>query len=98
MTQSKSESPTMTMTEPIQVPDTRPIPPALVAALLFQVAGIVFWAGNAAERIAVLERDSAQDRSAIEHIAVLESELAAVHGQLVHIEAQVDRLREKHAP
>lgn len=96
MTQLKSEITTMTMTEPIQqVLETRRIPAALVAALLFQVAGIIYWAGTAAERISVLESNAVQDQSAIARIAVLENEIATMRVQVGRIEAKLDRIQER---
>ena len=86
----------MTIADHIQQTlETKPIPAALVAAFLFQIAGGLYWAGTAAERISVLEGSVARDQSAIEHVAVLESEATTMHAQLVRIEAKLDRLQER---
>ncbi len=62
----------MTLTEHIQPLLDKRLPAALVAAFLLQTAGALFWAGQAAERITVLERTVANDQGAIERVAVLE--------------------------
>ena len=52
----------MTLTEHIQPLLDKRLPAALVAAFLLQTAGALFWAGQAAERITVLERTVASDQ------------------------------------
>jgi hypothetical protein len=94
MTQLKSEITTMTLTEPIQPVLDKRIPAALVAALLFQIAGIIYWAGTAAERLSVLESNAVQNQTAIERIAVLENEIATMRVQVGRIEAKLDRIQE----
>lgn len=82
----------MTLTEPIpRIADKR-IPAALVAAFLLQTAGALFWAGSAAERIAVLERTVASDRATIEQVAVLNEQVRAIKETTDRIEAKLDRL------
>ena len=71
----------------------RKLPAALVAAFLLQTAGALFWAGQAAERITVLERTVANDQAAIERVAVLQQEIAEMDKQLDRIEAKLDRPR-----
>jgi hypothetical protein len=96
VTQPKSESQKMTMTEPIQQRlENRRLPAAVLAAYLFQIAAIVFWAGTAAERISVLERDATQDQPTIERVAVLEAEIAAMRAQVSRIEAKVDQIENR---
>jgi uncharacterized coiled-coil protein SlyX len=66
-------------------------PAALVAAFLLQTAGALFWAGQAAERITVLERTVANDQGAIERVAVLEEQVRAMNKTLDRIENKLDR-------
>jgi len=75
-------------------PETKPfpIPAALVAAFLLQTAGALFWAGSAAERISVLERDAARDEAAIARVAVLEEQSAEMKQSLDRIETKLDRM------
>jgi hypothetical protein len=47
----------MSLTDQIQPLLDKRLPAALVAAFLLQSAGALFWAGSAAERISVLERN-----------------------------------------
>jgi len=90
----------MTITEHLQpvLEQSKRIPAAVVAAFLFQVAGVVYWAGTASERIAVLERTAAENRAAIERVAVLEDQIRTMHDQLGRIETKLDRLQEKPRP
>jgi uncharacterized small protein (DUF1192 family) len=81
------------ITEHIQPVLDRKLPAALVAAFLLQTAGALFWAGQAAERITVLERTVANDQAAIERVAVLEDRIAAMNKQLDRIEAKLDRVK-----
>src|ERR1051326_7591340 len=81
----------MTITEHIQSQLPK-FPAALVAAFLLQTAGALFWAGSAAERISVLEREHENQRAAIEHVAVLEVEVSEMHTQLARIESKLDRM------
>jgi uncharacterized coiled-coil protein SlyX len=83
----------MTLTEPIRPVLDKRFPAALVAAFLLQTAGALFWAGQAAERITVLERTVANDQGAIERVAVLQQEIAEMDKQLDRIEAKLDRVR-----
>ena len=85
----------MTLTEHIQPLLDKRLPAALVAAFLLQTAGALFWAGQAAERIAVLERAVANDQSAIEHVAVLEDRIAMMTKQLDRIENKLDRVKRR---
>ena len=81
----------MTFTEHIlsQLPK---FPAALVAAFLLQTAGALFWAGSAAERITVLEREHESQRGTIEHVAVLEEQASEMRAQLSRIESKLDRM------
>ena len=86
----------MTYADTVQPPGLdKKLPAALVAAFLFQTAGALFWAGQAAERIAALERTSAADRSTIERVAVLEEDLHAMKESLARIEAKLDSAEKK---
>jgi hypothetical protein len=86
----------MTLTEHLQpmLEHTKRLPAALVAAFLFQIAGVVYWAGAASERIAVLERTAAQNQTAIERVAVLEDRVETMHAQLSRIELKLDQLQD----
>jgi uncharacterized small protein (DUF1192 family) len=88
----------MTVAEHLQPALDRKLPAALVAAFLLQTAGALFWAGQAAERITVLERTVANDQGAIEHVAVLEDRIAAMTKQLDRIEAKLDRQKVQPSP
>ncbi|MDE2112951.1 MAG: hypothetical protein KGJ79_17580 [Alphaproteobacteria bacterium] len=81
----------MTLTDQIQPLLDKRLPAALVAAFLLQSAGALFWAGSAAERIAVLERTQAEDRTAVERVAVLEDQIATMKQTLDRIETKLDR-------
>ncbi|HEV2653241.1 MAG TPA: hypothetical protein VGU69_18400 [Rhizomicrobium sp.] len=76
------------------VPSGAKFPAALVAAFLLQTAGALFWAGSAAERLAVLERSDARHQAAIEHIAVMQEQITDIRASLSRIEnklAQADK-------
>ena len=88
----------MTLTEHIQPLLDKRFPAALVAAFLLQTAGALFWAGQAAERITVLERTVANDQGAIERVAVLEDRIVAMNKQLDRIEAKLDRVKTQTVP
>jgi hypothetical protein len=75
-----------------------PVPAALVAAFLLQTAGALFWAGSAAERISVLERDAANDRAAVAQVAVVEEQVTDMRQSLSRIEAKLDRIDTKENP
>ena len=80
-------------------PDKRfTVPAALVTAFAIQTAGALFWAGQAAERIASLERTVAQDQSAIEQVAVLEEQVGQMKQSLDRIEGKLDRMEGKGTP
>ena len=81
------------ITEHIQPMLDRKLPAALVAAFLLQTAGALFWAGQAAERITVLERTLAGDQYAIERVAVLEEQVRAMNKTLDRIDAKLDRVQ-----
>jgi len=82
----------MTLTEHIQPLLDKRLPAALVAAFLLQTAGALFWAGQAAERITVLERTVANDQGAIERVAVLEEQVRAMNKTLDRIDNKLDRV------
>ena len=81
----------MTIADSFRLAPEKKLPAALVAAFLLQTAGALFWAGSAAERIAVLERTLGQDQAAIERVAVLEEDVRAMKEQLARIESKLDR-------
>ena len=74
----------------LRMPAEKRLPAALVAAFLLQTAGALFWAGSAAERIAVLERTLSNDQAAIEKVAVLEEQVGAIRAALARIETKLD--------
>ena len=80
----------MTIAETVRLPTDRRVPAALVAAFLLQTAGALFWAGSAAERIAVLERRLADDQAAIEKVAVIEEQVRGIKESLDRIESKLD--------
>lgn len=63
---------------------------AMLAALLVQAAGAIFWAGAAAERISALETSAANARPVAERLARLEAEVAAMRVQLDRIERKME--------
>lgn len=77
------------MTEPEAFKPQR-FPAAFVAAFLLQTAGALFWAGSAAERIAVLERTLNADQAAIARVAVLEEQIGGMRESLSRIENKLD--------
>jgi len=87
----------MTITEYLQpmLESTKRIPATLAVAFLFQIAGVLFWAGSSAERLTVLERTQGTNQSAIERVAVLEDQITTMKDQLARIETKLDRLQDK---
>ncbi len=80
----------MTITEFATTVD-RKLPSALIAAVVLQTAGALFWAGSAAERISVLEKTAAGNQAAIERVAVLEEQVSTIKQSLDRIESKLDR-------
>jgi len=70
----------------------RKLSAAVALALLIQIASTLLWAGAAAERIDVLERQMADTRPVLERLARMEARLDAVQAQLNRIEAKVSAL------
>ena len=70
----------------------------LAVAFLFQMAGVLFWAGSAAERISALERTTIAREAAFERVAVLEDQITTMRDQLTRIETKLDRLQEQRTP
>ena len=81
----------MTLTDHLQPLLDKRFPAALVAAFLLQLAGALFWAGAAGERITVLENTVASDRAAIARVAVLEEQVSEIKSTLDRIETKLDR-------
>lgn len=79
------------MTEHLQPLLDKRFPAALVAAFLLQLAGALFWAGAASERISTLEGTVASERAAIERVAVLEEQVSEIKKTLDRIETKLDR-------
>ncbi len=67
---------------------------ALILAVLLQGAGVMFWAGAAAERISALEQAAATSRPVAERLARLEAEMTAMRQQLSRIERKLERSQE----
>lgn len=63
---------------------------AVAVALVIQAASTLLWAGAAAERIDVLERQMADTRPVAERLARMEARLDAVQAQLNRIESKVE--------
>lgn len=63
---------------------------ALVLAVALHAAGVMFWAGAAAERISALEASAAMARPVAERLARMEVEMAAVRAQLDRMEARME--------
>ena len=77
------------ITEHIQPMLDRKLPAALVAAFLLQTAGALFWAGQAAERITVLERTVAAMATDPHFRMAL-----ALHGFSLGVDGEIEQLRE----
>lgn len=63
---------------------------AFVLAVLVQTGGALVWAGSAAERITVLERNVEAGRPVGERLARVEAELGAVRAQLDRMERKLE--------
>jgi hypothetical protein len=81
----------VTLADTLQPVLEKKFPAALVAAFLLQSAGAIYWAGSAADRIAVLERTQAHDQSAIDRVAVMQEQIAQMKQTLDRIETKLDR-------
>lgn len=81
----------MTLADTLQPVLEKKFPAALVAAFLLQSAGAIYWAGSAADRIAVLERTQAHDQAAIDRVGVMQEQIAEMRQTLARIENKLDR-------
>ena len=81
----------MTLTDHLQPLLDKRFPAALVAAFLLQLAGALFWAGAASQRLNVLEQTVGSERAAIERVAVLEEQVSEIKRSLDRIETKLDR-------
>lgn len=63
---------------------------ALALAAMLHGAGVMFWAGAAAERISALEQAAATSRPVAERLARLEAEMAAMRAQLDRMERRME--------
>lgn len=81
----------MTLTHHLQPVLDKRFPAALVAAFLLQLAGALFWAGAASQRITTLEQTVVADRAAVARVAVLEEQVSEIKQTLDRIEAKLDR-------
>lgn len=63
---------------------------ALVLAAALHAAGVMFWAGAAAERISALEASATTARPVAERLARLGAEVAAARAQLDRIERRME--------
>ncbi len=68
----------------------RKIPLALVAALIIQTGGALWWAGSAAQRITELEQRLDHQAGVAERLARLETQADATRQSLARIEAKLD--------
>lgn len=64
---------------------------ALIFAILVQTASALVWAGHAAERLVVVEREVEANRGSAERLARVETELKAMRNQLDRIERKIDK-------
>jgi type VI protein secretion system component VasK len=62
----------------------------VVVAVLVQTAGVLLWAGAAAERVATLEERMREQRPVAERLARVETELGAMRAQLDRIERKLE--------
>lgn len=67
----------------------RQITVGVLVTVLIQSAGVLLWAGGAAERIARLEAERAEGRGVTERLARLEEQVAQARGQLDRIERRL---------
>ena len=81
----------MTITDTLQPVLEKKVPAALVAAFLLQSAGAIYWAGSAANRIAVLEQTQTRNQTTIDRVAVMQEQIAEMKQQLTRIESKLDR-------
>ena len=65
----------------------------LVFAVVVQLAGMLVWAGAAAERLEVLEQTAVETRPIGERLVRVEAELEAVRAQLTRIETKLETLQ-----
>ena len=63
----------------------------LVFAVVVQLAGMLVWAGAAAERLEVLEQTAVETRPIGERLVRVEAELEAVRAQLSRIETKLEK-------
>ncbi len=63
---------------------------ALLVTVLVQTAGVLLWAGAAAQRLDAVERKVDAGASVAERLARLEAELAAVRAQLDRMEQRLE--------
>lgn len=76
----------MTLTENLGALADRKLPTAFIIAIVLQTAGALFWAGSAAERLTVLEKNSVS----IADVAVLKEQTASIRQSLARIEAKLE--------
>ena len=81
----------MTIADTLQPVLEKKVPAALVAAFLLQSAGAIYWAGSAANRIAVLEQTQSRNQTTIDRVAVMQEQIAEMKQQLTRIESKLDR-------
>jgi len=81
----------MTLSDTLQPVLEKKFPAALVAAFLLQSAGAIYWAGSAANRIAVLEQTQARNQTTIDRVAVMQEQITEMKQQLTRIETKLDR-------
>jgi type VI protein secretion system component VasK len=62
----------------------------VILAVVVQSAGVLLWAGAAAERVSTLEEQVREGRPVAERLARVEAELGAMRTQLDRIERKLE--------
>lgn len=68
----------------------RRVPVALIAAIAFQTAGALLWAGAVSQRLAFLEQRAAREEGLLERTARVEEQALSMRGALRRIETKLD--------
>ena len=69
------------------------VPITLIAALVVQTGGFIYWAGQLSTRVGHLEETLARTENRGERISRLEAAVESVQRVLVRIEHKLDRLK-----
>ena len=68
----------------------RRVPVALIAAIAFQTAGALLWAGAVSQRLSFLEQRAAREEGLLERTARVEEQALSMRGALRRIETKLD--------